>query len=105
MLPYLIHIGSFSLPTYGVLVATAFLAALAMASHFAKQRGLNHEKIVNLGVYCALVGMAGAKALMIVLDPEYRSNPLEIFSLATLQSAGIFYGGFIAALVFAWFYM
>ena len=105
MLPYLIHIGSFSLPTYEVLVATAFLAALAMASHFARQRGINHEKIVNLGVYCALVGMAGAKVLMIVLDPEYRSNPVEIFSLATLQSAGIFYGGFIAALVFAWFYM
>jgi len=105
MFPYLIHIGSFSLPTYGVLVALAFLTALSLASRFAKQRGLSNEKIVNLGVYCALVGMAGAKVLMIVLDPEYREHPLEIFTLATLQSAGIFFGGFIAALVFAYFYM
>jgi len=105
MLPYLIHIGSFALPTYGVLVAAAFLAALSVASHFAKRRGLSHEKIVNLGVYCALAGMLGAKLLMIALDPEYRAHPAEIFSLATLQSAGIFFGGFITALVFAGFYM
>src|SRR5258708_30738303 len=51
------------------------------------------------------MGMVGAKVLMIGLDPAYRINPAEIFSLATLQSAGIFYGGFIAALIFAALYM
>jgi phosphatidylglycerol---prolipoprotein diacylglyceryl transferase len=105
MLPYLITIGSWSLPTYGVLVALAFLTALTLASRFARQRGLNHEKIVNLGVYCALMGMLGAKILMIALDPEYRAHPMEVFTLATLQSAGIFFGGFILAIVFAIFYM
>jgi len=105
MFPRLFHIGSFSLPTYGALVALAFLAALWMASRFAKKRGLDSEKIVNLGVYCALTGMLGAKLLMIALDPEYRKNPMEIFSMATLQSAGIFFGGFALALIFAWFYM
>jgi phosphatidylglycerol:prolipoprotein diacylglycerol transferase len=105
MLPHLFQIGNFSLPTYGVLVAVAFLAALAMASHFAKQRGLSSERIVNLGVYCALAGMLGAKLLMIALDPELRSHPAEVFSLATLQSAGIFFGGLILALIFAFFYM
>lgn len=105
MFPRLFHLGSFSLPTYGLLVAIAFLTALAMASRFAKARGLNAEKIVNLGVYCALTGMLGAKLLMIALDPEFRAHPAEIFSLSTLQSAGIFFGGFIAALVFAVFYM
>ena len=105
MFPILIHIGKFALPTYGVLVALAFLTALWMASRFAKEKGMNSERVVNLGVYCALVGMLGAKLLMIALDPEYRSHPLEVFSLATLQSAGIFFGGFVLALVFAYFYM
>lgn len=105
MLPYLIKFGKYSVPTYGVLVALAFLTALALATKFAKQRGMNTEKIVNLGVYCALVGMLGAKLLMIALDPDYRAHPAEIFSLSTLQSAGIFYGGFILAVVFAFFYM
>jgi phosphatidylglycerol:prolipoprotein diacylglycerol transferase len=105
MFPRLFRIGNFSLPTYGLLVALAFLSALWLASRFAKQRGLNSEKIVNLGVYCALTGMLGAKILMIALDPEYRAHPSEIFSMATLQSAGIFFGGFILALIFAYFYM
>src|SRR6202451_2760830 len=105
MLPYLIKFGKYSVPTYGVLVAIAFLTALALATRFARQRGINTEKIVNLGVYCALAGMLGAKLLMIALDPEYRAHPGEIFSLATLQSAGIFFGGLILALVFAFFYM
>jgi phosphatidylglycerol:prolipoprotein diacylglycerol transferase len=105
MFPRLIQFGNHSLPTYGVLVALAFLTALWMAAKFARQRGIDSEKVVNLGVYCALVGMLGAKVMMIALDPDLRTHPAEIFSLATLQSAGIFYGGFILALVFAFFYM
>lgn len=105
MFPWLLHIGGFSLPSYGALVAVAFIVALSLASRFARQRGLASEKIVNLGVYCALVGMLGAKILMVVMDPEFRQHPNEIFTLETLQSAGIFFGGFILAAVFAVFYM
>jgi len=105
VLPKLVSIGSFYLPTYGVLVALAFLAALGLISRLAKREGLNPDTVINLGVYCALAGIVGAKVLMIALDPEYRAHPSEIFSLATLQSAGIFYGGFIAALVMAYVYM
>jgi phosphatidylglycerol---prolipoprotein diacylglyceryl transferase len=105
MLPKLIHFGTFYLPTYGVLVAAAFLTALWMTSRLAKDAGMNSEVVVNLGVYCALAGIVGAKVLMIALDPTFRANPLEIFSLSTLQSAGIFYGGLIAALITAYVYM
>ena len=105
MFPRLFQIGSFSLPTYGALVSAAFLTALWLTSKFARERGVNSEKVVNLGVYCALVGMLGAKVLMIAMDPAYREHPGEIFTLETMQSAGIFYGGFIAALLFAFFYM
>jgi phosphatidylglycerol:prolipoprotein diacylglycerol transferase len=105
MFPRLVQIGSFSLPTYGALVAIAFLVGLWLTSRFAKERGVSSEKVVNLGVYCALSGMLGAKILMIAMDPEYRLHPEEIFTRETLQSAGIFYGGFIAALAFAYFYM
>jgi len=105
MLPKLIHFGSFFLPTYGVLVAAAFLTALWMTSKLAKAAGMNSEVVVNLGVYCALAGIIGAKVLMIAMDPALRANPMEIFSLSTLQSAGIFYGGLIAALGTAYFYM
>jgi phosphatidylglycerol:prolipoprotein diacylglycerol transferase len=50
--------------------------------------------------------MVGAKLLMILLDLGYYfDNPREIFSLATLQAGGIFYGGLVAALVTAFVYM
>jgi phosphatidylglycerol:prolipoprotein diacylglycerol transferase len=105
MLPKLFQYGSFFLPTYGVLVAAAFLIALWMTSRLARAARMNPEAVVNLGVYSALAGIVGAKLLMIVMDPLLRSNPAAIFSLATLQSAGIFYGGLIAGLLMAYFYM
>lgn len=106
MFPQLFHIGSFFLPTYGVLVALAFLVALWLTGRLARDAGLNHENVVNLGIYCALAGIAGAKLLMFLIDiPYYASNPGEIFSMATLQAGGVFYGGLLAALAVAWWYM
>ena len=103
MFPNLFHIGSFAVPSYGLLVAAGFLAGIWLTTRLARSAGLNHDSIVNLAVYCALAGIVGAKLMMIALDPALRSNPSEIFALATLQSAGIFYGGFLAALVAAYF--
>ena len=105
MFPEVFHIGTFFLPTYGLLVAIAFLTALAITSRLAVKAGLNQESVMNLGIYCALAGIVGAKVLMIVLDPAIRNNWSEIFSLSTLQAAGIFYGGFFAALATAFLYM
>ena len=72
MLPKLFTIGGFYLPTYGVLVAVAFLVALWMTSRLAKFAGLPAESVLNLGVTCALAGIVGAKVLMIALDPVVK---------------------------------
>jgi len=104
MYPEILHI-SF-LHTYGVLVALAFLAGLAVATRLAKPAGLNADAVVNLGIYCALSAIAGAKLMMFLVDiPYYSRYPSEIFTLATLQAGGVFYGGLIAALAIAWWYM
>ena len=106
MLPYLITIGGFRLPTYGVLVAAAFLIALSLTGRLARRAGQNPDMILNLGIYCALSGILGAKLMMILVDlPEYLRDPGRLFSLSTLQAAGIFYGGFMLALATAYFYM
>ena len=106
MFPKLISIGSFYLPTYGVMVALAFLAGLGITVRLARRSGLNAELITNLAVYVALAGMLGAKILMIVFDwNRYMANPADIFSFATLQAAGVFQGGLILALVTAYLYI
>ncbi|MBM3774543.1 MAG: prolipoprotein diacylglyceryl transferase [Acidobacteria bacterium] len=106
MLPEIFRVGSFALPTYGLLVATAFLVALALTGRLAREAGMDRETVVNLGIYCVLAGIVGAKLLMLLLDlPFYWSNPGEIFSFATLQAGGVFYGGLLAALATAWWFM
>lgn len=106
MLPKLFTIGSFYLPTYGVLVAIGFLIGLTITVRLAKRNGLDGEKVTNLAVYCALAGLLGAKLLMILFDWRlFSSDPKEIFSLSTLQAAGVFQGGLVLAFVTAFFYM
>ncbi len=100
MYPEIFHL-SF-LHTYGVLVAAAFLLAVWMSARLARRDGLDAEAVTNLGIYCALAAMAGAKAMMFIVDPDSRR---DFFSLATLQAGGIFYGGLIAALGVGWWYM
>jgi len=104
--PEIISIGDFMVPTYGVLVALGFLAAIWVAARLARKSGLDPDKVTNLGVYCALAGLAGAKLLMVILDfGYYRENPGELFSLSTLRAGGVFYGGLIMALVVSLVYM
>jgi phosphatidylglycerol---prolipoprotein diacylglyceryl transferase len=104
MYPEIFHI-SF-LHTYGVLVAIAFLAGLWMANKLALRAGLSGEAVTNLGIYCALAAIAGAKLMMFIVDSKYYAEqPAEIFSLSSLQAGGVFYGGLIAALAVSWWYM
>ncbi|MDQ2712994.1 MAG: prolipoprotein diacylglyceryl transferase [Acidobacteriota bacterium] len=106
MFPKLISIGSFYIPTYGVLVALGFLAGLGTTLRLARRQGLPAEKITNLAIYCAIAGIIGAKLFMFLFDlGDYIKNPGQIFTLETLQAAGVFHGGFIAALLFAALYI
>lgn len=106
MFPRLFHIGSFSQSTYGVLVALAFLVALSVIARLARRASLNSDAVVNLGILCGLSAIVGAKIMMFLVDiPYYVRNPGEIFSMASLQAGGVFYGGLIAALIAAVVYM
>jgi len=101
LFPKIFSIGTFFLPTYGVLVALGFLTGLWVTVKIAKKNGIDGEKVTNLAVYVALAGLIGAKLLMIAFDwPD-----IQIFSLATLQAAGVFQGGLILALMTAIIYI
>ena len=104
MFPKLITIGSFFLPTYGVLVALGFLAGLWVTVRLARRSGISGELITNLAVYCALGGLIGAKILMIIFDWGDPQKP-PIFSVATLQAAGVWQGGLVLAILVAILYI
>jgi phosphatidylglycerol---prolipoprotein diacylglyceryl transferase len=106
MHPELFRIGSFWIPTYGVLVATGVLVGLYVATKLAVRQGIDPEKAWNLGALAVLSAVIGAKVLLVVNDWSfYWSHPQEIFTLATLQAGGVFYGGLIAAVAVSLWYI
>ena len=106
MLPRLFHIGSFSLPTYGLLVSIGVLVGLWISVRNSEKSGIDPEHAWNFGIFVVLAGILGAKILYIVNDWSYSTaHPREIFSFATLQAGGVFSGGLLAAFVGAWWYI
>jgi len=106
MFPKLITIGKFFIPTYGTLVALGFLLGLWITTRLARRAKLPIEPVTNLAIYCALAGLVGAKLFMILFDfRDYLDGTRRLFSLDTLQAAGVYQGGFLLALATAILYM
>ncbi len=101
MFPELFRIGSFPVNTYGVLLAAAFLAGLFVAARLGARDGLRRERVFDLGLWMLMAALVGSKLLLLVVEPEYRQEPLRLLSLDFLRSGGVFYGGFLGGLAAA----
>jgi phosphatidylglycerol:prolipoprotein diacylglycerol transferase len=97
MHPELFHIGDFPVNTYGLLMALAFVASLLVASKLAARDGLPRERVYDLGLWMLLAGLLGSKLMLLVTESEYRQNPGLMLTGDFLRSAGVWYGGFLAA--------
>ena len=96
-IPYL----NFTFNTYGFLLAVAFIAGLYVMGRLAASDGLNKQKVIDLGLWILAASLIGSKALMVMTewDSWYRDHPRQIFTLDFFRSAGVFYGGFIGAVI------
>lgn len=104
MFPELFSLGPVTLYTYGVLLAVAYLAGLQLAMRRAKARGMDPNRAMDLGIAIIIAALVGAKLLLVLVDfDRFRENPSEIFSI--VRSGGVFYGGLIAAVAVAFWYM
>ncbi len=100
MHPRLLTTPFFTVHTFGLLLAAAYVAAFWWLIREGRREGLDVDALSSLGFWAIGGAIIGAKALMIVRElPEYAAAPSEMFSLSVLASAGDFYGGFIGALV------
>jgi phosphatidylglycerol---prolipoprotein diacylglyceryl transferase len=106
MYPKLLDLGPLTIHTYGLLLALAFIAGIWLASRNAAKAGLNPDSIWNLGLIIIFSALVGAKFLLFISEYSYYSaNPREIFSLATLRSSGVYYGGLLLALLASAWYL
>lgn len=106
MHPILIDLGFFQLPTYGPLMVAALIVAMVLAIRQGKKEGLDSSRLLDFTTWLIIVSLVGAKVLMILTDwRTYWEHPSELVSLSTLRAGGVFYGGFVAAVFFAWWYV
>ena len=104
MYPRLFELGPITLYTYGVLLAAAYLVGLKLAMVRAKARGLDANRVLDLGIYIIISALVDAKLLLLVTDfRTFRADPRELLTLA--RSGGVFYGGLILAVIVALWYI
>jgi phosphatidylglycerol:prolipoprotein diacylglycerol transferase len=98
--PILLTTPFFTIYTFGVLLASAYLAALGWLVRGARRAGLNPDALMSLGMWAIVGALIGAKALLAIRSPqEYLTSFASLRSL--VSSAGDFYGGFIGGLLAA----
>lgn len=106
MYPKILDLGPITIHTYGLLLAAAFIAGIWITSRNAKKAGISPDLIWNMGLVVIFSALVGAKLLLLFSDFHYYSqNFREIFSLSTLRSTGVYYGGLLLALGSAGWYL
>jgi phosphatidylglycerol---prolipoprotein diacylglyceryl transferase len=100
MHPRLLTTPFFTIYTFGLLLASAYLTSFWWLIREGRRERLNVDALTSLGFWAIVGAVIGAKSLMILRDlPEYVVAPTTVFSLSVLSSAGDFYGGFVGALI------
>ena len=92
MHPVLFHIGSFPVGTYGLILAIAFFAGVALARRQGRMDGLAPAPISDLSIALLIAAVIGAKLLMIIvglLTPAGQDGAMafsDIFTMGTPKS-------------------
>jgi phosphatidylglycerol:prolipoprotein diacylglycerol transferase len=96
MHPTLIKIGSFEVPSFGVMIVLGFLAGLFLAIKRAPKYNITPAQVQDVAFYALISGILGARIVFIAQEWGYYSAHLnEVFSLrfAGLTSfGGLFFG-------------
>ena len=100
MFPRLLELGPITLHSYGLLLATAYLVAITVAARLAASDNVPSNRIWDIGFISILSALIGAKVLLILTDlGGYLARPSRLISLEFWQAGGVFYGGFIGAVI------
>lgn len=109
--------GALSLPlhTYGLLIAAGFLVGIWLAQREAKRRGQDPERVADLAFWILVAALVGSRVYFIFVNWGDYFGPGRFFEqtsfgriprvLAVWEGGLVFYGGFIGAVLTAWFYM
>ena len=98
MHPRLLTTPYFTIHTFGVLLAAAYLTALWWLLRGAKRTNVDPDAVMSLGTWAIVGAIVGAKALLILRSVgDYTWSAADVKAIVT--SAGDFYGGFIGGVL------
>lgn len=90
MHPNLLHLGHFTLPTFGVLVSIGLLAALSLNGRSARSNDLGEDALWNAGIFAILSAFVLSRVLLVLGNlPSFRAYPILILTLPSLTPAGL----------------
>ena len=79
MHPYLVRLGPFRLPAYGVFVSMGFFLAAYLAGKRAPREGIERDSIYDLAFWILLSGVLGARLYFVLQHlGEFASSPVSI---------------------------
>lgn len=101
MLPEL-NLFGLSIPTYGVLMATAILVSVGISFFRTKRRGLDADRLLTIALVAIVFGILGAKALYFIVTYSWEEfiAGLRANGISFIMGGGlVFYGGLIGGAI------
>lgn len=98
----LLTIGPITIYGYGLMIAIGIIAAYTVAEFRAKRKGMNHELIFNLTIWCLVGGILGAKLLFFIT--ELKDIIADPSLLLDFSRGFVVFGGIIGGIFSGYLY-
>jgi phosphatidylglycerol:prolipoprotein diacylglycerol transferase len=104
--PILVRLGPLAVRWYGALIATGVLFGTLWAVRWARQRKLDPDRLLDMGVWLVLGGLVGARLVYVLTSPSAFFGPSgdPLRALAVWQGGISIHGGVAGVVLATWLY-
>lgn len=103
MYPELFTIFGITVYSYGLLVAIGFFAGMTYITKYSDNISVKKDQMYDFLFYLIVVSIIGARLLYVLVNVDsFIQHPLDVIKV--WQGGLVFYGGFIAAVLYALIY-
>ena len=90
MHPTLLHLGNFTLPTFGVLAAVGLMCGLLLSERTAVPAGVDPQKLWNAGLFAVIAAFLVSRMLLIATNwRAFLAVPVLLLAVPSLTASGI----------------
>lgn len=105
MFPVLVELGPFKVHAYGLMIALGFLLSMHLVKRDAARSGMNPHAIGDMVFWSFLIGLAGTRALHILMYSRDYSWRDPLGWIAIWKGGLVFQGAVPPVAIFCWYYL